>query len=181
MVGDGDEPPGLERGVDRTAGIGEDEALDPEPPEDPDAEHDLRGRHTLVQVRTAPHHGDRDAAERPEDERARVAHGSRHGPARDLGVRDLVGVLDRVGEPAEAAAEDDTDARPGAALRLERGNRLVELAQAEPSARRWASIDVTISTASSGSSVSRSRSRSPGETSPPTSIRPRIQSSSSRQ
>ena len=118
MVGDGDERPGLERGVDRTAGVGEDEARDPEPSEDPDAEHDLRGRQTLVQVRAAPHHGDRDAAERPEDERARVAHGGRHGPARDLGVRDLDGILDRVGEPAEAAAEDDADARPGAASRL---------------------------------------------------------------
>ena len=87
------------------------------------------------QMRPSLHHCDRSTAERPEDERARVSDRRRRGPARNLGVRNLHGTLDRVGEPAEAAAEDDADPRPDGASRLQRRYRLAELAQADPSAR----------------------------------------------
>ena len=103
------------------------------------------------------------------------------GPAGELAVRELDGIVHGIGEPAEPAAEHDADLRAKRAPGPDRGDRVVEVAQAVPSARRASSIEVTHATASSGSSVSRRRSRSPGETSPSTSISARIQSSISPQ
>ena len=72
--------------------------------------------------------------ERPEHERARVPERRRDGPARDLAVRDLDRILDPVGEPAEAGAEDDGG--PGHERRplADRGDGVVD--HAEPSATR---------------------------------------------
>ena len=181
MVGEHDERPRPKRSVDRATGVREHEACDPEPSEDAHAEDDLRRGNALVQMGTALHHCDRDPAEPPENERARMPDGRRRRPARNLAVRKLDDVLDRVREPAEAAAEHHADLRAQRASGSDRTERVVDVVQAVPSARRLPSIDVTHVTASSGSSVKRSSSRSPGETSPSASISARIQSSISTQ
>src|SRR5687768_17359124 len=136
----------------------------------------------LVEVGTALQHRDGHAAESSEDERPRVTDRGRDGPAGDFAVRDLDRVLDRVREAAETAAEDDTHLRAKRHPTRDRLDRLVELrAHAEPSCRRSATIATIRSTASSRSSVTISRSKSWGETSPSTSISSRTHSSISSQ
>ena len=100
----------------------------------------------------------------------------------NLAVRDLDGILDRVGEAAEAASERDAHLRSQLGPRRDRVDGRVELrTHADPSFRRSPTIAVIRSTASRGSSVTMRRSRSWGETSPSASISSRTQSSISSQ
>ena len=78
-------------------------------------------------MRAAAHDGHGHAAERPEDERAGVADGRGHRPARDVLVRDLDRVLERVRESAQAAAEHDTDRGRRLCTGADRCDRGVEL------------------------------------------------------
>ena len=77
-----------------------------EAPEHPHAEDGPVGGMTFVEVCTPFHHGERHARERSDHERPRVSERRRNGPARNLAVRDLDGVLDAVGEAAETGAQD---------------------------------------------------------------------------
>ncbi len=174
--------PGWSERIDRAAGVREHEAADPEPAEDAHAEDDLRRRMPLVQVRAALHHRHRGAAEVTEDERAAVTDRRRPRPARDLAVRDLDRFLDGVREAPEPAPEHDPDGRLHVGLRPDRCEGLPEVvAQVEPSSRREPITATIRSTASAGSSVRYSRSRSPGETYPSASISSRSHSTISSQ
>ena len=182
MVADRDECPRLDGRVDRAAGVREDQAAHAEATEHPHAEDDVRRRQPLVEVRTALHHGDGHVAEAPEDERARMADRGRGGPPRDVAVRQLDRLRDRVGKPAEAAPEHHADPRPQLGAGGDRGNRGVErLAQTDPSAARASIISTMRCTASCGSSVRCRSSRSAADTSPSASISSRTHSSISAQ
>ena len=102
----------------------------------------------------------------------------RDGPARNLAVRDLDGALDPVGKPAEARAQHDGGPRDERRPRADRGDCVVD--HADPSTTRASKWETTNSTASAGASVTRTSSRSAGDTSPSSSIRVRIQSSMRR-
>ena len=116
------------------AGVRDDERAGAEPAEDPHAEHDAVGRVALVEVRAALHHRHRHPGEGAEHERARVPERRRDRPAGDLAVGDLDPVLDPVGEPAQARAEDDCGAWYERRALADRGDGLVD--HAEPSATR---------------------------------------------
>jgi hypothetical protein len=64
-----------------------------------------------------------------------VPDGGGNRPARDLAVGDLDASLDLIGEPAETAAEDDTDPRLEIGPLADPENGVVE-AQTDPSATR---------------------------------------------
>ena len=65
VVGDVDEPAGLDRGVDRAAGVRQHEAPDAEPAENAHAEDDGGRRMPLVEMRATFHHGDGTSPNRP--------------------------------------------------------------------------------------------------------------------
>jgi hypothetical protein len=105
-------------------------------------------------MRAALHHRDRDTVEPADDQRAGVADGGRARPPRDVGVRDLGRLGNRVRERAETAAEDDPDRRLERDPCADRRNRLAEeVAQTVPSSRREGILVTIRSTASPGSSV----------------------------
>ncbi len=110
VIGDQDEQPGSVVGIDPSCRVRHDERADAESPEHADTERDAVGSDPLVEVRAPAHDRDRNAAEHPEHESARVADGSRHGPAGDLGVRDLHARVELIRERAEPAAENESDA-----------------------------------------------------------------------
>ena len=87
----------------------------------------------------------------------------------------VTAILDAIGEAAEARAEDDCDPRRHRDPLPDRVDGLVD--HADPSATRASKWETTNSTASAGSSVQRTSSRSEGEIIPSSSTRPRIQSS----
>src|SRR5213592_3909728 len=64
----------------------------------------------LIQMKASALHHDRHALERPADELALVARGTRLGEARDVLVWDAHRVVNRVGHAREARAEDDRGA-----------------------------------------------------------------------
>ena len=154
MVADRDEAPGLDRRVDRAAGVRQHEAPDAETAEHANAEDDGRRRMPLVEVGATLHHGDGNVVQQSHDERPGVADRGGARPARDVVVGDLDRFPDGVGEGPEAAAEHDPDHRLELDARADRADRLAEeVVQTVPSWRRDG-IFVTIrSTASCGSSV----------------------------
>ncbi len=135
MVGDEDEQPGPVRLVDATRRVRDDERLHPEPSEDADAEHGTVGADSLVEMCSTAHEHDRNAVELAEHEYARVSDGRRDRPAGYLAVRDLDTVVERVGEPAQPAPEDDSDSRLELGLRPDPSDGSLD-AHVEPSATR---------------------------------------------
>ena len=83
MIGDGDEGAGDDLGVERAAGVREDEAADPEAAEHANTEDDLRRLVTLVEMRAPLEHGHRDTAERAHHERPCVPDGGRRRANRE--------------------------------------------------------------------------------------------------
>ena len=183
MVGDRDEASRLDRGVDRAAGIRQRRGFAPRAARG-------RGRRRRRWRAEAPRTGARGPSSRrpctsPKRPRTSVPAWPTAVEAGQPGISPYgisTGVGDRVGEPAEPAAEHDADRGPKPGAGRDRVDRGVErLAQADPSAARASIISTTRCTASSGSSVRCSSSRSDGDTSPSASISPRTQSSISPQ
>ena len=135
VIRDEDEQAGPVVGVDPACRVRHDERANPEPTEHPHTERNPIGGDALVEVRAPAHDRDRHAAERPEHERPRVAHRGRDRPARDseYGISDPR--VELVGEPAEPAAEHDTDERLELRLLSDPRDGVVE-AHADPSATR---------------------------------------------
>ena len=135
VIRDEDEQAGPVVGVDPACRVRHDERANPEPTEHPHAERNPIGGDALVEVRTPAHDRDRHAAERPEHERPGMSHRSRDGPAGNVLVRDLDTRVELVREPAEPAAEHDTDERLERRLLSNPRDGLVQ-AHADPSATR---------------------------------------------
>ncbi len=108
MVGDGDEGAGGV-GVDAAGGVGDDQDAAAEEAEDTGGEDDLGNGVALVGVDAAFHDGDGDTRDGAEEEVAGVADYGGLGEVRDGAIGDGGGVLDRLGEVAEAGAENDGD------------------------------------------------------------------------
>src|SRR5262249_44543633 len=141
--------------VDRARGVRDDERADPEAAEDADSEDHTVGPDSLVEMRATAHDGHGNAADRAEHERARVTHRGRHGPARNLAIGDLDGSFDRLGEPSQAAPEDDAGARFEVRPLANALDGCVDLigAHVDPSATRVSYRETTSSTASDTESV----------------------------
>ena len=124
--------------VDRADGVREHERPHAEQAEHADAEDDLRRGQSLVEMGAAAHDRDRHAAEGADDERAGVADCRGHRPARDVLVRDLDRVVERVREPAETAPEHDADRGRDVRAGTDGRDRSVELVLHDPTLHSFA-------------------------------------------
>ena len=125
MVADDHERPRPERRVDAARRIRQDDDPGAEPPEQQHRLDDESRIVALVHVEAALEHDDGLAGQPSEQQPPDMARRGRGRPAGQLGERDGDGILDVVGEPAEAGAQDDPDlgddVGPGANGRLEGG------------------------------------------------------------
>jgi hypothetical protein len=97
--------------IDSAGGVGEDDGADSHASEDAHGEGDLLRRVTFVKMHAALHHGHGDGGRFADDHLSGVADGGGTREGRDFGVWDFCRVGERIGEAAEAGAEDEADAR----------------------------------------------------------------------
>ena len=109
VIFDDDELALNEFAFDAAGGVGKDNRFHAHTGEDANGEGDLFGGIAFVEMDAALHSGDRDVADRAEDELAGMADGSGLREIGDFRVGDFSGVLEFVGEGAEAGAEDQGD------------------------------------------------------------------------
>ena len=112
VVGDGDDGALCVAGADAACGVGDDEGLAAEEPEDAGGEGDLFHGVALVGVDAALHDGYGNACDGAEYEVAGVAYDGGLGEVGNVGVGNACGRLDVGGEVSEAGAEDDAEHGP---------------------------------------------------------------------
>ena len=97
--------------IDASGGVGEDDGANAHACEDADGEGDFLRGISFIEMHAALHGGDGYVAGVADDHASGVADGGRARERGDLGVGDAGGVGERVGEAAEAGAEDEGDLR----------------------------------------------------------------------
>ena len=130
----------LDLGAERAGGVGQDQRVAAERLQRARQYVDGSSRHALVQMDAALQTGDLDAAEAAEHQPSGVALDAGARKARQVGIVDRRGVLDRGRDPVEPGAQDQTDprravgkARPN---HIDRGRRVVVSAAARPGVLR---------------------------------------------
>ncbi len=111
MVLDQGDGAGLDLGAERARGIGQDQDLAAERLEGARQNVERGRRHPLVEVHPALQAGDRDAVEPAQHQPAGMTFDAWPRKARQIGVVERGGALDRVGDRAQARAQDETDPR----------------------------------------------------------------------
>ena len=112
-------------GIDAAGGVGQHNGAYSHASQHAHWECDLLRRVAFVEMRAALHHGQRKVVESAEDEPARVSEGRAPGKVGNAFVGDGRGVVQFVGEGAEAGAEHDADTRPQRSVRQNKLRRLV--------------------------------------------------------
>ena len=107
MVADDHERPRPERRIDAARGIREHDQLRPQPLKQQDRLDDEPGVVALIHVEAAVEHHDRLATQPAQQEPPRMTRRGRRRPTRQVLERDRDSILDVVGEPAQARAQDD--------------------------------------------------------------------------